>query len=64
MYDKIQDLLSLNPLPVDAEAQLDLLIEALPEAERVQARESYHEALAVAQFAQDAFEIELSADSE
>lgn len=45
---KIRDLINSDPLPENAEAQLDALIEELPEAERQLARGSYHEALALA----------------
>lgn len=46
---QIHNLINADPLPVDAEAQLEALIEQLPEIERDTARGWYHEALFSAQ---------------
>jgi hypothetical protein len=48
MINKIEDLLRQDPLPADAEQQLDALISALPSDQRAAAWATYGEALATA----------------
>lgn len=62
MQTDIQKLLSLEPLPEDAEQQLEALIEKLPVEEQSLVRSDLHEALFVAQNAQS--NVELILDEE
>ncbi len=57
MQTDIQKLLSMEPLPEDAEQQLDALIGKLPIEEQKLVRGDLHEALFVAQNGQSTVEL-------